>query len=253
MDHAARMPDHAFINMPSMVLTMPGDANYDGKVDINDLTIVLAHYNQSGATWAQGDFTGDGKVDINDLTIVLAHYDQSVGSSAAATAAVPEPATIAIAAAALAGCGPMGGEDSGRDLPRRADGEGLEPDPDLALVADFDRQRVHVARAGRLGLGALAGEVETGRVAGAEETAAAGRGLEIDRAAGMRANHLKRQDLRRRCVQEDRADRLGRKMGPGVRMAGMTGNFLGVPSSGTMSSEASGRNARRCGSSAAAD
>ena len=26
---------------------MPGDANLDGKVDINDLTIVLAHYNQT--------------------------------------------------------------------------------------------------------------------------------------------------------------------------------------------------------------
>ena len=38
----------AFTNMPSLGLTIPGDANYDGKVDINDLTVVLAHYNQSG-------------------------------------------------------------------------------------------------------------------------------------------------------------------------------------------------------------
>ena len=70
----------AFTNMPSLVLTIPGDANYDGKVDINDLTVVLAHYNQSGMGWAQGEFTGSGKVDINDLTIVLAHYNQSVGA-----------------------------------------------------------------------------------------------------------------------------------------------------------------------------
>ena len=61
---------------------VPGDANLDGKVDINDLTIVLAHYNQTGMTWAEGEFTGDGTVDINDLTIVLAHYNQTVGSSA---------------------------------------------------------------------------------------------------------------------------------------------------------------------------
>ena len=87
--------------MPSLVLTIPGDANYDGKVDINDLTIVLAHYGQTGMTWADGEFTGDGTVDINDLTIVLAHYNQSVGSSAAGMAAVPEPSTIAIAAALL--------------------------------------------------------------------------------------------------------------------------------------------------------
>ena len=73
--------------------TLSGDANLDGKVDINDLTIVLAHYNQSaGVTWGQGDFTGSGKVDINDLTIVLAHYNQSVGASAGNLAAVPSPA-----------------------------------------------------------------------------------------------------------------------------------------------------------------
>ena len=58
---------------------IPGDANLDGKVDINDLTIVLAHYNQAGMSWAPGDFTGGGTVDINDLTIVLAHYNQGGG------------------------------------------------------------------------------------------------------------------------------------------------------------------------------
>ena len=33
-------------------------------------------------TWTQGEFTGDGTVDINDLTIVLAHYNQTAGSAA---------------------------------------------------------------------------------------------------------------------------------------------------------------------------
>ena len=56
---------------------LPGDANLDGTVDINDLTVVLSHYGQTGMTWSQGEFTGDGTVDINDLTIVLAHYGQS--------------------------------------------------------------------------------------------------------------------------------------------------------------------------------
>ena len=85
----------------ALIATLPGDANLDGKVDINDLTIVLAHYNQSGMTWQQGDFVGDGTVDINDLTIVLAHYGQSSGSSAAGMAAVPEPAGLAMLAAAF--------------------------------------------------------------------------------------------------------------------------------------------------------
>ena len=71
---------------------MPGDANGDGRVDINDLTIVLAHYNQTGMVWSQGEFTGDGTVDINDLTIVLAHYNDTTGASGVGIAPVPEPA-----------------------------------------------------------------------------------------------------------------------------------------------------------------
>ena len=98
-----------FGNMASMILRpyLPGDANQDGKVDINDLTKVLTSYNQSGTTWTQGDFNGDGKVDINDLTIVLAHYNQSLGTSAG-TAPVPEPSTVVLLAALLpvAGCAP---------------------------------------------------------------------------------------------------------------------------------------------------
>ena len=67
-------------------------------MDINDLTVVLAHYGQTGQAWAQGEFTGDGTVDINDLTIVLAHYGQST-ASADARSAVPEPAGLLMVAA----------------------------------------------------------------------------------------------------------------------------------------------------------
>jgi hypothetical protein len=91
-------------NSPAFTMQpqLPGDAVGDGKVDINDLTIVLAHYNQSGVNWNEGDFTGDGKVDINDLTIVLAHYNQSVSSAGpAGVGAVPEPGALALLALGL--------------------------------------------------------------------------------------------------------------------------------------------------------
>ena len=55
----------------SLSIALPGDAELNGKVDVNDLTIVLAHYGQTGMSWTTGDFQGDGKVDVNDLTIVL--------------------------------------------------------------------------------------------------------------------------------------------------------------------------------------
>ena len=79
-----------------------GDANGDGTVDVNDLTIVLSHYGQTGMTWSQGNFVGDGTVDVNDLTIVLANFGQSLGSSAGAIAAVPEPSVFWLLVAALA-------------------------------------------------------------------------------------------------------------------------------------------------------
>ena len=87
-------------NMPAIIMKhdLLGDANYDGKVDINDLTIVLTNYNQTaGMSWT-GDFNNDGKVDINDLTIVLTHYNQSTGLSAGGgLSAVPEPSILLLA------------------------------------------------------------------------------------------------------------------------------------------------------------
>ena len=44
------------------------------------------------ATWATGDFVGDGKVDVNDLTIVLANFGRTFGAASGGNvSAVPEP------------------------------------------------------------------------------------------------------------------------------------------------------------------
>ena len=79
---------------------LPGDANLDGRVDINDLTVVLANYGLTGATWSQGEFSGSGTVDLNDLTIVLTNYGQTTGASGVAS--VPESSGVALLLAAAA-------------------------------------------------------------------------------------------------------------------------------------------------------
>ena len=91
--------DDWFIDNVQIQEVMPGDANGDGKVDVNDLTIVLSHFGQSGQTWATGDFNGDGRVDVNDLTIVLSNFGATSG---AGIAPVPEPGIFALSAAGLA-------------------------------------------------------------------------------------------------------------------------------------------------------
>jgi hypothetical protein len=98
------LPGSIAANDPWVVATalQPGDANGDGRVDINDLTIVLAHYNQRDMTWSQGEFTGDGTVDINDLTIVLANYGWT-GAYSGVMKAVPEPSCLLLLAIGAVG------------------------------------------------------------------------------------------------------------------------------------------------------
>jgi hypothetical protein len=86
---------------------IPGDALGNGKVDVNDLTIVLANYGQStiGGTpgklgWREGNFDNGPTIDVNDLTIVLANYGKTVGAPGPVGAA-PEPPTAALVLAAV--------------------------------------------------------------------------------------------------------------------------------------------------------
>ena len=82
--------------------TRIGDANLDGVVNDDDVTIVGATYGMTtGAEWALGDFDYDGDVDDDDVTLLGALYDPSATPipapvAAGSVAAVPEPATLAL-------------------------------------------------------------------------------------------------------------------------------------------------------------
>ncbi len=51
-----------------------GDVNGDGLVNALDLSIMLSHWNATGATRAQGDLNGDGVVNAADLSILLSNW-----------------------------------------------------------------------------------------------------------------------------------------------------------------------------------
>lgn len=86
-----------------------GDANLDGVVDIQDLTDVANHWQQTVTDWSQGDFDGNNFVDIQDLTAVANNWQAGVGAGGGSSfsealaqiggfkpAAVPEPASLAL-------------------------------------------------------------------------------------------------------------------------------------------------------------
>ena len=82
--------------------TRTGDANLDGIVNDDDVTIVGAAYapGVAQASWALGDFDYNGFVDDDDVTLLGVFYDPSappLATPAGATsevAAVPEPHTM---------------------------------------------------------------------------------------------------------------------------------------------------------------
>jgi hypothetical protein len=88
-----------------MAFTRTGDANLDGIVNDDDVTIVAASYGPSTPqpSWALGDFDYNGFVDDDDVTLLGAFYDPSAApllatptQSATVVLSVPEPSTIVL-------------------------------------------------------------------------------------------------------------------------------------------------------------
>jgi hypothetical protein len=81
----------------------PGDVNFDGVVDISDVTLMANHWLQSDAALANygliaGDANGDGIINIIDVTMAAnnwLHTSPTLGGGGSVTA-VPEPATLVL-------------------------------------------------------------------------------------------------------------------------------------------------------------
>ena len=78
---------------PLALVAPAGDANLDGTVDDDDLSLLLAHWGRQ-ATWPIGDFDGDSLAADNDLSLLLTSW-----TDIAAGASVPEPSCLWLATA----------------------------------------------------------------------------------------------------------------------------------------------------------
>jgi hypothetical protein len=89
-----------------LAFTITGDANLDGVVNDDDVTIVGATYapGVSQARWDLGDFDYNGFVDDDDVTLLGAFYNPpgDLVGAVVVTAAVPEPSTLTIVVIGLA-------------------------------------------------------------------------------------------------------------------------------------------------------
>jgi hypothetical protein len=94
-----------------VAFTRTGDANLDGLVNDDDVTIVGATYapGVSQPSWALGDFDYNGFVDDDDVTLLGVFYDPTAPPLAApadsgsiGVAAVPEPRTLVLLSAMIA-------------------------------------------------------------------------------------------------------------------------------------------------------
>jgi hypothetical protein len=90
-----------------LAYTRTGDANLDGVVDDDDVTILSAAYAPGVPQphWALGDFDYNGFVDDDDVTLLGVFYDPITAplptpAGGRSVTAVPEPSAIALVALA---------------------------------------------------------------------------------------------------------------------------------------------------------
>ena len=97
-------PGDRLLWIKDLRMTWVGDSNLDGIFDSRDFVLVFGEgkYNTGeAATWTQGDWTGNLVFDSGDLVLAF----QDGGYIAGATSAVPEPSTLGLLLASLAGVG----------------------------------------------------------------------------------------------------------------------------------------------------
>jgi hypothetical protein len=110
-------------------LTLLGDSNLDGNVDVSDLANLAGHFGvTAGATWLDGDFNYDGKVDVADVADLAGQFGKHyVPGSASASPAQAKPAAAAGAAPVTAAASPASAsaEDDTRRRARSSVAKGV--------------------------------------------------------------------------------------------------------------------------------
>jgi hypothetical protein len=87
-----------------IMYTYGGDANLDGKLNVDDYGRIDSNIGTSNAGWYNGDFNYDGKVNVDDYGIIDSNigvqgppFPTGSNAESLSAAAVPEPAAVSAA------------------------------------------------------------------------------------------------------------------------------------------------------------
>jgi hypothetical protein len=72
-------------------VSLAGDANSDGVVNLLDLNALASNFGQSSQSFADGDFSGDGIVNIADFNALAQNFGSTYSAAPALGAIMPEP------------------------------------------------------------------------------------------------------------------------------------------------------------------
>jgi fibronectin-binding autotransporter adhesin len=88
-----------------VMYTYGGDANLDGKLNVDDYGRIDSNIGLGTAGWYNGDFNYDGKVNVDDYGVIDSNIGiqgppfftaSGINEAASGVAAVPEPATVSV-------------------------------------------------------------------------------------------------------------------------------------------------------------
>jgi len=129
-----------------------GDANLDGQVNVQDLSILATNWEASPASWGQANCNGDDVVNVQDLSLLATNW----GAGTAQPATVPQPLTavlLVLAALPVVARGrgahslrapapqaPAGRTERSDITHRPADAVRLSPEPATAAAASNSRR-----------------------------------------------------------------------------------------------------------------
>ena len=90
---------------------LTGDANHDGRVNLDDFNVLAANFGQSGRDGSTGDFTYDGIVNLDDFNVLAAKFGTVIaGASTDATSGLPRGSSTRSSGSPFGG-GSIGDDD----------------------------------------------------------------------------------------------------------------------------------------------